>query len=147
MKKLILAALLISFISACASTSLSNKDRLVIIDKYLKDNNITQVKKITSFRFHGWQSIDNHQLIISTSANKRFLITLMNDCHGLNFTHQIIIQPHTSSTLQTRFDYIQVPDLIHFKCFIKSINPLNNKQANELLSLINNSEGVIKESE
>ena len=138
MKNLLVSFLFLSFLSACASTSLSDDDRLAIINKYLKENNITSVKKVTSFRFYGWQSIDNNQLIISTSANKKFLITLISYCQGLNFANSIIVKQTLNSTLQTRFDSIQVPGMHQFKCYIKSINPLNRKQARELIKLVKN---------
>jgi len=143
MKNLLVSLFLIGFISSCATNSISDKDRVVIINKYLKENNITQVKKITSFNYHGWQSIDNNQLIISTSPNKKFLITLVSVCHGLNFADQILIKQSFSSSLQTRFDSILVPGMHPFKCFIKTINPLNQKQANELINLVRN---PVKES-
>ncbi len=142
MKKLLLSLSIslftISLITACTSNRPSAKEKLAVYENFLTENKIQSLKKITSFHYQGWRSLDNLHLIISTSPKKSYLVTLTNDCYDLSYATRIAIKQTTSSTLQTRFDSILVPDSPHIKCYIKSLHPLTRVQVEALEKLVKN---------
>ncbi len=107
--------------------------------QYIKDKKLESQKKITSFNFHGWRSLDNEYLILSTRFNKPYLIDLVGYCSDLRFTQTIAVH-NSGSTLHAKFDSISVPDSHQnsghlIKCRIDSIYRITKKQADELSRL------------
>ena len=126
------------FLAGCA-TQIDTKKEKSIYESYIETQKLESLDKIRTFRFHGWRSLDNHYLIISTGLNNPYLIKLTNYCSDLRFAHRILVNS-SGSTLTTKFDSIQVvdsslPDRHPIKCFIKSIYKLSKEQADELGSL------------
>ena len=131
LSKLILASLVL-LLASCASIKQASKQP--IYADYISENKLEEVKKITSFRFHGWQSLDNHHLILSASFNRPYLISFKNYCNDLDFTNAIIVDS-SGSSLQAKFDSI-IPARHHStKCYIDSIHKITREQARQLTSL------------
>ncbi|MFT6734158.1 MAG: hypothetical protein ACJAS9_002353 [Polaribacter sp.] len=129
-----IALIIITLLVASCATLEKNKDKKEsIYAEYVKENKLQSQKKITSFNFHGWRSLDNQYLILSTSFSKPYLIDLIGYCHDLNFTQTIVVH-NSGSTLHAKFDSISVPNY-SIKCRIDSIYRITKKQANELTSL------------
>ncbi len=105
-----------------------------IYEKYVTEKKLASVKKITTFRFHSWSSLNQEFLIISASFNKPYLIQLKSRCFNLNFAHNIKVN-HQRSTLNAKFDSITVPDHPQIPCHIESIYPLTREQAKEIKTL------------
>jgi len=118
--------------------SCSNKNhnsRNEIYSNYIKSNNLVEVNKILAFQFQGWNSLDYEHLIISSSHNKSFLVTLNFYCNDLRNSHSILLDQTMNSSLSSKFDSIIVPDNNQVKCRIKSIHQISPKQKNELTAL------------
>ena len=133
---LILASILLS---ACSSAQNTNGKKEPIYENYINQHPFESLNKITSFRFHGWRSLDNRYLIISTSLSRSYLIKLASHCSGLRFANTILIN-NDGNSLHTKFDSIQVANLdvkhgIKEKCLIKSIYQITREQADEISRL------------
>lgn len=137
MKYIFIFMTLMILISCTKSTS--KNTRASIYSEYIKSNNIVAVKKIKTFRFQGWNSLDYKHLIISSSHNKSYLISLDFYCNDLQHTPNILLDQTISSSLSANFDSIIVPNNMQFKCRIKSIHSITKKQKNELTALRKNS--------
>ena len=128
----ILSALLT--ISSCSTHRLSEQQRETLYSDYLSTNNLEKLKRITAFKFHGWQELGKNHLIISSSLSRKYFITLTHPCFELDFTNTIGIN-RTGSSLSERFDSIFVPAYPEQKCFIKSIHKISREQAKEIVAL------------
>ncbi len=149
--KLILPLLLSSsFLFGCATTGgMTNEEKNEAYRQYVNENSIENVNKITSFRFHGWQSLTNDFLIISTSPRKKYLLELSGYCVDLNFAHALIINSSTSSTLHAKFDSISTFENKQMNCRIRSIYPITKEQSKEISALddVDNDELKLVEKE
>ncbi|WP_144394003.1 DUF6491 family protein [Pleionea sediminis] len=124
--------LLLSVLLGCSTVKKTKSDD--IYKKYIKEQKLEKSARITAFRFHGWNSLNREYLIVSTSFNKPYLLTLNTPCNDLPFAHRIVID-NDGSSLDAGFDSIVVPDSIAGKCRIKSIYKLTKEQADELTAL------------
>ncbi len=123
-------------LTSCSSIDEQADKKPPIYQNYIAEHKLEALDKISSFRFHGWRSLDNHYLIISTSFNRPFLIQLNSYCAELRFANTIAINK-SGSSLHAKFDSIQVARLdtrhpIREKCIIKSIYKLTKEQAKEI---------------
>ena len=138
--KNVVALIIISFLVVGCATVDGNKDKKEsIYTQYINENNLESQKKITSFHFSGWRSLDNEFLILSTSLSKPYLIDLLGYCNDLRFTQTIAVH-NSGSILHAKFDSISVPDSLqnighHIKCRIDSIYRITKKQADEITGL------------
>lgn len=121
-------------ILGCTSSNLLNERNEALYDDYIVENKLEELKKITSFRFHAWRSLDDEHLILSTAFSKPYLITLSGTCLDLNFSHAIVVN-NNGSTLHSKFDSITTPRNPSFKCLIKSIHKITREQADQLSAL------------
>ena len=128
-----IAALMIATIllTACATTRISNAEREKLYQNFVTEQKLENLDRIHVFRFYGWRELDNKHLILSTSVNKFYFITLRSVCIDLTFSYLIGIN-NTSSSLMAKFDSIFVPKFPEQKCFIKSIHKLTRAQADEM---------------
>ncbi|MGB0495384.1 MAG: DUF6491 family protein [Kangiellaceae bacterium] len=133
-RKIALNLLIIISVAASGCSSLKPNKKESIYSQYIKEKKLEPQKRITSFRFHGWRSLDNEHLILNTTFSKPYLIDLAGVCFDLSFSHSIAIH-NTGSSLQAKFDSISVPDNHEFKCRIESIYKITRDQAKELSSL------------
>jgi len=135
MKKSILLLLSILLITSCST--LDTRKQEPIYQQYIADNKLEAVEKITTFRFHGWRSLDNYFLIVSTSMAKPYLIELNSYCLEIRTANAIVIN-NSGSILQTKFDSISAASYPHQKCYIKSIYQVTKNQADEITDLRRN---------
>jgi len=133
----LLVGSLILLVSACAGVKQAGNGKVPIYSDYISKNKLEEVKKITSFRFHGWQSLDNRHLILSASFNRPYLISLKNYCTDLNYTDTIIVDS-SGSSLQAKFDSIIPVQHHRSKCYIKSIHKITREQVSQITSLRKN---------
>ena len=141
--RLWLAVLLSISLVGCATTGMSNAERTLAYDQFIVSEKLEELNQITAFRFDSWSSLGQEHLIISTSFNRPYLISLRNSCFDLNTANVIGIN-NTGSTLHAKFDSITVPKSIGQKCFIKSIYKLTKEQK-DALSKIGNEKAELKE--
>jgi len=139
MKKVLFLLFSALLMTSCSNLDKPSEKKKSIYQSYIEDNKLEGLDKIHSFRFHGWRSLDNENLIISTSHNRPYLVQLKNYCGELRFANTILINS-SSSSLHAKFDSIQVADSNPMskhreKCFIKALYKLSKEQADEIDSL------------
>ena len=130
--RLLLLFPVFALLNAC--TTLEQQAEKSLYDKYIVEKKLEPLKKITSFRFHGWRSLDNEHLILSTSFSKPYLISLSNYCSDLRFAHTIAVE-NSGPSLFAKYDTISIPKSMGPKCRIESIYKITREQADELTSL------------
>jgi hypothetical protein len=72
-------------------------------------------------RYDSWTAIDRYELVVWTTINDAYLITVQPPCEDLQFTNRIGLT-QTANTVSQRFDFVKVHGM---NCFIKSIQPVN----------------------
>ena len=136
MRKSIFLLLSVLLITSCSSVD--TRKQAPIYQQYITENKLEAVEKITTFRFHGWRSLDNYFLIVSTSMAKPYLIELNSYCLDLRTANAIVIN-NSGSILQTKFDSVSAASYPNQKCYIKSIYKVTKNQADEITDLRLNS--------
>ncbi len=150
MKSILSIFLLSTLLFGCSSTGgMSAEEKNEAYRQYVSEKNIENVDKITSFRFHGWQSLTNDFLIISSTPRKKYLLEMSGYCVDLKFAHALIINRSTGSTLHAKFDSISTLENREMNCRIKSIYPITKEQSKEISALddIDNDEVKLAEQE
>lgn len=141
MKKVtVLGVAFAALLAGCSNTpTMSYEEKNIAYADYIVSNKLQSLKKINTFRLHGWQSLTNDYLILSTSPKKKFLIEVNGYCPDLGFAQAIKINQGMSSMLTTRFDSISVigSDVgsHHIKCHIKTIHKIDKAQAKEISAI------------
>ena len=121
---LILAALLTS---ACATAGDALKrtrgeELLSRYEPYLGQ----PVDRFTAFRYDSWQPISRNQLVLRTTFNDAYLLTLMGSCPDLPFANTVRLTS-TGSSVST-YDKVIVRGV---QCPIKTIQPIDIEQMRE----------------
>jgi hypothetical protein len=120
--KTLIAILLAAFLaSACATTGggieRSKGDRL--LDKY-EPYLGEPVDSFTALRHDSWQPISRTQLVLWTTINDAYLITVDNTCPELQFAETIGVTSTASSI--TTLDAVLVRGT---RCLIRQIQPID----------------------
>jgi hypothetical protein len=124
----------IFLITSCSGLQETKNKKANVYNNYIIQKKLESIKHISAFRFHGWNSLDNQYLIISTQFKKPYLISLNSFCLDLKFSYALIIN-NKGNRLQERFDSISVSNEPKIKCLIKHIYPITREQAKELATL------------
>ena len=136
---LITGAIVLALAGCATGPTMSTKEKNAAYADYVVENKLPNFKKINSFRFHGWQSLTDEYLILSTSVKKKYLIELRGYCPDLDYSHAIKLNQSMSGSLVTKFDSISVlngdRNSAHLKCHIKSIHQLTKAQAKEIAAI------------
>ena len=136
-KPVIMAISIVFLLAACASSlTMTDDERTKAYAEYIATEKLESMDRITSFRFDGFSSLSDENVIISTGVNKSYLITFQNHCQNLRFSNVIKIN-NTGSSLQAKFDSISVPQStgMGMKCFIKQIHKLTVEQKKAILQI------------
>lgn len=126
--------LTIFLLMSCQGIQKAENKKKNIYDDYVIQNKLESIEQITVFHFHGWNSLDNKHLVISTKLKKPYLITLSSICPDLKFVNTLIVNNH-GNRLQAKFDSISINNEHPTKCLIKSIHPITREQAKQLSAL------------
>ena len=115
---IVMAAMLAS---ACATSGgeieRSKSDRLLTrYEPYVGE----PIDRFTAFRTDSWQPISRTQLVVWTSINDAYLLTVDNTCPELNFAQKIGVSSTGSSI--SKFDSVIVRDQ---RCRIEQIQPID----------------------
>ena len=120
---LILAAVLAS---ACATTGggpqsmiQRSDDRLEKYEPYVGE----PVNSFTAFRYDSWEPINRTQLVLRTTMNQAYLLTVDGTCTQLPFAQSIGVT--TTGNQVTRFDQVLVRG---DRCLIRQIQPIDVRQ-------------------
>ncbi|PCJ51152.1 MAG: hypothetical protein COA74_01460 [Gammaproteobacteria bacterium] len=140
-KRLSLVLISSLLMASCASSiTMSSDEKTKAYANYAVDKNLESMQKITSFRFDGFSSLSDENIIIRTTFNRPYLITLRDRCVNLSFANVIKVN-NTGSSLHVNFDSISVPENMNMnmnmspKCFIKEIHKLTKEQQKEILKI------------
>jgi hypothetical protein len=130
MKNMLALALIAVVASGCASgISRSRGDQaLERYEPYVGE----PIDGFTAFRQQSWQPVSRNQLILWTTINDAYLLTITNNCPDLEFSNSIGV----SSTVNriSRFDHVTVRG---DRCLIQKIQPIDmrayrqDRKANE----------------
>lgn len=87
------------------------------------------VEKIMNYRLNGWNYVNTQALIISSTGNQRYLVTLRHRCQDLMNT-EVIGSTSTGNALQANFDAFVVSTNgsrrgVEQRCYIDSIYKLS----------------------
>ncbi len=138
MKNILITLSIVGFLSGCATNAPSAEEKAAVYTKFLTTHKLESLKSIRSFRFHGWNSLDNEHLIITTSPSRAYLITLNGYCIDLKYAQHIGIKRTNDYSLDARFDSILVPGISKSRCFIDTIHEISKDQKNEIIKLVKN---------
>ncbi len=104
--------------SACASSNgISRSEEL--LDKY-EPYVGEPVRNVTAFRQQSWQPVSRTQLVLWTSINDAYLLTVTNNCPNMMFTNAIGVTS-TGSSISTHDAVIVRGD----RCHIEQIQPID----------------------
>lgn len=137
MKMWILIFASIVLMGGCTSNRLTIEERVSLYNNHLIQIKAEEVDRITAFKFRGWRELGNRHLIVSTSLNRNYFISLRNPCIELSHSHSIGIN-RSDSSLNAKFDSIFVPSFPEQRCFIKTIHKITREQADEIDDLEDN---------
>ena len=104
--------------SACASSNgISRSEEL--LDRY--EPYLTEpVTSFTAFRQESWQPISRNQLVLWTSINDAYLLTVTNNCSNMMFTNAVSVTS-TGTSISTHDAVLVRGD----RCRIEQIQPID----------------------
>jgi hypothetical protein len=73
-------------------------------------------------RYDSWQPIGTNELVVWTTINQAYLITVAPPCENLEFTNRIGLT-QTANTVSARFDFVKVGH--QWRCPIQQIRPVD----------------------
>ncbi len=121
MKTLLALALVAAVASGCAS-GLSRSSGDQVLERY--EPYIGEpIRGFTAFRMQSWQPVSRTQLILWTSINDAYLLTVSNNCPELMFTESVQVTS-TASGVST-LDQVRVGS---DRCPIEKIQPIDIRQ-------------------
>lgn len=129
MKYFISILLATFFIVGCSKNQLTDEQRDQAYRQFIADNNLENIKSINTFRYHGWQSLTQEFLILSTSIKRKYLIELSGLCHDITYAQSLYINQIDANNLSARFDSFSTTDNRMERCVIKTIYPITTEQA------------------
>ena len=122
MRELLALTLVAVIASACASSGLQRSRGEQILERY--DGYIGEpVRGFTAFRQESWQPVSRNQLILWTSINDAYLLTISNNCPDLMFTNAVSVSSTTSEI--STLDFVTVRG---DRCAIQKIQPIDVRQ-------------------
>ena len=121
MKTLLALALVAAVASGCASgLSRSSGDRVLErYEPYIGE----PIRGFTAFRMQSWQPVSRTQLILWTSINDAYLLTVSNNCPEMMFTDSV--QVTSTGSQISSLDQVRVGG---DRCPIEKIQPIDIRQ-------------------
>ena len=111
---------LVVVLAACSGIPL--KDREMALRNRYHEYAGPPVKSYSHFgAYDGWAPIGQYELVVWTTINDAYLITVDPPCDDLMFANRISIT-QTADTVDQKFDFVKVG---YSKCMIKSIQPVD----------------------
>lgn len=122
MRSALVSALAVLGLSACASTRISDSDKLALYQSHAG----APVKQVRYYDPIGWDRVDDQHLVLQMRPRESWLLTLAGPCLAWsNGSPFMAVSSFNGMTLST-FDKIMVPGL-QMGCMIREIRPLDMK--------------------
>ncbi|MGH8251950.1 MAG: DUF6491 family protein, partial [Steroidobacteraceae bacterium] len=122
MQKLLALTLAALVASACASSGLERSKGEQILERY--DGYIGEpVRGFTAFRQQSWRPVSRNQLILWTSINDAYLLTIAGSCPDLLHTNAVSVTSTTSEI--STLDRVMVRG---DSCPIRQIQPIDVRE-------------------
>ncbi|HET9388236.1 MAG TPA: DUF6491 family protein [Steroidobacteraceae bacterium] len=116
----LLLAALTATLAACSGIPRQQRDQEQL-ERYLQYSG-PPVDRITYLgHYYGWQSLSQTQLVVWTTPNDAYLLTVVPPCTDLPFVQRIGLTS-TARTVSVRFDSVLVR---HWRCQISEIRPID----------------------
>lgn len=122
MKRLLPMVLAASVAAGCATSGIERTQGERIMSRY-EPYVGEPVRSFTAFRQEGWQPISRNQLILWTSINDAYLLTISNNCPNLMFTNAVSVTTTTSAI--STLDFVNVRG---DRCQIQKIQPIDVRE-------------------
>ena len=136
MKKIILALIVSSMVTACSSTqTMTRQEKNLAYQEYIAEQQLPELDRVRSFNMRGWQLLTENYLIVSASQRKQYLLELKGFCPDLDYAQGILLKQTNGSSLTTRFDSVAALKAPGIKCFIKRIHPITPEQEDALTAI------------
>lgn len=120
----ILAGTALALLAACASVAQHSRNRQMQLQQYLQYAE-APVERFTYLgHFEDWQSLSDTQLVVWTTFNEPYLITVRPPCIDLQFAQRIGLTS-TAGTVNNNLDSVI---LEHQRCQIIRIEPIDYKK-------------------
>lgn len=137
MKQLIVLTIALAFVTGCATVPESEaKDTTQLIDTFIEEQELSNVDRVSSFRFGGWAVLDSSYLILQKKVNQYLLIKLSSRCSELKFANVLGLDRQDNNSLYRRFDSVYAVGDVKRKCFIDSIYEISKQQRKEIIDRI-----------
>lgn len=138
MKSILIVITSFLLLTSCSSNNgVTLKAKNIAFKEYIASNNIESVKRVSRFRFHGWTSLTDEFLILSSSHKRKFLIELSGYCSDIRWAHAIILNRLNTASLNALSDSISTLDAPKINCRIKTIYPLTQEQLVDIRAIDN----------
>ncbi|MDE2406857.1 MAG: hypothetical protein KGL91_03225 [Xanthomonadaceae bacterium] len=122
MRSLLVPMLAVFGLSACASTRISDSDKLALYQRHAG----APVKQVRYYDPMGWDRVDDQHLVLQMRPRESWLLTLAGPCLGWGMSSPFVgVSSFNGMTLST-FDKILVPG-VPGGCMIREIRPLDMK--------------------
>jgi hypothetical protein len=117
---LLVGSLSLTVLTGCSGIPRHESDQEQL-DRYLRYAG-PPVDRVTYLgHYDSWQAVAKYQLVLWTTINDAYLITVASPCENLQFAQRIAVTT-TSSTLYARFDAVVVKG---WRCMIMEIRPID----------------------
>lgn len=122
MRTILIVLMTAALASGCASNGLKRSSGERLLSKY-EPYVGEPIQSFTAFRQESWQPISRTQLVLWTSINDAYLLTVANNCPDLMYTNAVSVSSTTSAI--STLDHVLVRG---DRCQIQKIQPIDVRQ-------------------
>jgi hypothetical protein len=120
LRVLLLSTLVTALLAACSSTPRAQRDEEQL-QQYLQYAGAPVDQFTWLGHYYSWQSLSQTQLVVWTTPNDAYMITVVPPCTDLPFVQRIGLTS-TTRTVSARFDSVLVRQ---WRCQIREIRPID----------------------
>lgn len=136
MKKFISISMALPMLLACSSAmSMSLDDKNETYAHFVSDKNLSQMDRVSGFKYRGFKQLSNDYLIISSVGSKDYLVEIKGSCFDFDKARTIEINGSSKLSIFQVGNSISADDGradIRRGCLIESIYPITKEQSSYL---------------
>lgn len=138
MKSILFIFTTLVLLTSCSSNNSARlKAKNSAFKDYITNHNIESVKRVSRFRFHGWTSLTDEFLLLSSSHKRKYLVQLSGYCSDIRWTNAIILNRVNTASLNALSDSISTLESPQINCRIKTIYPISQEQLIDIRAIDN----------